>query len=73
MPLYEYKCQACGSQEEKLQGLSAPEQHACPKCGAESGMKRQLSVAAVAVSGSTSPSHSEGSPCAGGACPFART
>ena len=51
MPLYEYRCEACGQPEEKLESLSAPEVHACPACGAELGMKRQLSVAAFALTG----------------------
>ena len=25
MPLYEYRCEACGQPEEKLESLSAPE------------------------------------------------
>ena len=33
MPLYEYRCEACGQPEEKLESLSAPEAHACPACG----------------------------------------
>ncbi len=51
MPLYEYRCEACGQPEEKLEGISAPPVHACPACGAAEGMKRQLSVAAFALSG----------------------
>lgn len=51
MPLYEYRCQACGTQEEKLEPISAPDRHACPECEAPEGMKRQLSVAAFALSG----------------------
>ncbi|MBI4913963.1 MAG: zinc ribbon domain-containing protein [Acidobacteria bacterium] len=51
MPLYEYRCQSCGADEEKLQAVSAPETHDCPACGVASGMKRQLSVAAFALSG----------------------
>ena len=51
MPLYEYRCEACGQPEEKLESLSAPEAHACPACGADLGMKRQLSVAAFALAG----------------------
>jgi len=51
MPLYEYRCEACGQSEEKLESLSAPEVHACPACGAVEGMKRQLSVAAFALTG----------------------
>ncbi len=86
MPLYEYRCEACGKPEEKLESLSAPQSHDCPVCGAAQGMKRQLSVAAFSLVGggwykgsasepaapaASSPSASGG--CAGGACgcPFA--
>jgi putative FmdB family regulatory protein len=74
MPLYEYKCQTCGAGEEKLESLAAAEYHDCPACGAGVGMKRQLSVAAVATSaGSPAMGHGGGaSPCAGGSCPFMR-
>jgi putative FmdB family regulatory protein len=51
MPLYEYRCEACGQPEEKLESLSAPDVHACPACGAAVGMKRQLSVAAFSLAG----------------------
>ncbi|MBK7292606.1 MAG: hypothetical protein IPI84_02120 [Holophagaceae bacterium] len=30
MPLYEYRCDACGQPEEKLESLSAPTSHGCP-------------------------------------------
>lgn len=51
MPLYEYRCEACGQPEEKLESLSAPEMHACPACGVSEGMKRQLSVTAFSLAG----------------------
>jgi putative FmdB family regulatory protein len=51
MPLYEYRCQSCGAQEEKLQGFSAPESHDCPKCQASEGMRRQISRTAFALAG----------------------
>ena len=51
MPLYEYRCATCGAHEEKLQGLSAPAEHDCPKCQAEAGMKRQLSRTAFTLAG----------------------
>jgi putative FmdB family regulatory protein len=51
MPLYEYRCEACGQSEEKLESLSAPESHDCPACGVAAGMKRQLSVAAFSLAG----------------------
>ena len=52
MPLYEYRCEACGASEEKLEGISAPEHHDCPTCKAADAMRRQISVAAFALSGS---------------------
>jgi putative FmdB family regulatory protein len=51
MPLYEYRCDSCGSQEEKLEPMSAPERHDCPDCGKADSMARQLSVAAFALTG----------------------
>ena len=51
MPLYEYRCEACGELEEKLESLSAPETHDCPKCGKPAGMKRQISAVSFALVG----------------------
>lgn len=51
MPLYEYRCEACGQPEEKLESLSAPLAHACAACGAPEGMKRQVSVSAFSLAG----------------------
>lgn len=51
MPIYEYRCEACGQQEEKLQSFSAPDAHDCPECEVPGGMKRQLSAAAFSLSG----------------------
>jgi putative FmdB family regulatory protein len=84
MPLYEYRCEACGQPEEKLESLSAPEVHACSACGAAEGMKRQISVAAFALTGggwykgasesaSSASEAPKGGGCAAGGCgcPFA--
>ncbi len=76
MPLYEYRCEACGQREEKLESLSAPEAHDCPACGATVAMKRQISVAAFALNGSgwykgaaSEPASAPASaPAAGGGC-----
>jgi len=32
MPTYEYKCQACGHEWEKDQGIKDPKIKKCPKC-----------------------------------------
>src|SRR5688572_8813423 len=39
MPIYEYKCQACGAELEKLQKISDPVLVECPECGKESLVK----------------------------------
>jgi putative FmdB family regulatory protein len=51
MPLYEYRCAVCGTQEEKLQPIAAAASHDCPECEAPAGMQRQLSVAAFSLAG----------------------
>ncbi len=42
MPLYEYKCQACGKHDEKLEKVSAPSVQNCPYCQALT-FQRQVS------------------------------
>lgn len=39
MPIYEYRCQACGHDFEKLMRMGA-EPPPCPECGAEQIMKK---------------------------------
>jgi putative FmdB family regulatory protein len=35
VPLYEYRCRACGSSFEEVQPMGAPPPDACPECGGE--------------------------------------
>ncbi len=51
MPLYEYRCEACGAKEERLQSYSAPTIHDCPKCGLAEAMRREISRTAFVLSG----------------------
>ena len=37
MPLYEYRCEACGGNEEKLQSISAPPNMIAPAVGPPRG------------------------------------
>lgn len=74
MPLYEYRCQACGRAEERLETLAAPSRHDCAECGSFLGMVRQLSVPALATQDpgrgmAERPSCASGGGCGGG-CPF---
>jgi putative FmdB family regulatory protein len=51
MPIYEYRCEACGHQEEHLQKLSEKPLSVCPSCGKRS-YKKQLSAAGFQLKGS---------------------
>jgi len=50
MPLYEYRCKACGHRFEKIQTFSAPDEKECPVCKGE--VERLISAPAVHFSGS---------------------
>ena len=39
MPIYEYRCDSCGSQKEHLQKMSDPQLTTCPQCGKETYSK----------------------------------
>ncbi|MBS1197186.1 MAG: zinc ribbon protein [Proteobacteria bacterium] len=51
MPIYEYRCDSCGSQKEHLQKLSDPVLSICPECGKES-YRKMLSAAGFQLKGS---------------------
>ena len=50
MPMYEYRCTACGHTFEKIQSFSAPDVKECPKCG--SPVERLISAPALQFKGS---------------------
>ena len=51
MPIYEYKCAACGHQEDHLQKLSEAPLSKCPACGKKKYAK-QLTAAGFQLKGS---------------------
>ena len=51
MPIYEYRCDACGHQKEHLQKMGAAPLTTCPACGQESYGKL-LSAAGFQLKGS---------------------
>jgi putative FmdB family regulatory protein len=51
MPIYEYRCDACGHQEEFLQKVSDKPVAVCPKCGKRK-LKKMLSAAGFQLKGS---------------------
>jgi len=74
MPIYEYRCQACGSVSEYLVGTGNDEVIRCKACGGRK-VDKILSAAAVAAGSSRRmPGHTccgreercESPPCSGG-------
>jgi putative FmdB family regulatory protein len=51
MPIYEYRCNACGHQEDHLQKVSEKPLSKCPACG-KKAYKKQLSAAGFQLKGS---------------------
>lgn len=51
MPIYEYRCQSCGHEMEKLQKISDDPLLECPACF-EAALKKLVSAAGFRLSGS---------------------
>jgi putative FmdB family regulatory protein len=51
MPIYAYKCDACGHRQDVLQKISDPLLTACPACGA-AAFSKQLTAAGFQLKGS---------------------
>jgi len=51
MPIYEYRCDACGHQEDHLQKVSEKPLSKCPACG-KKAYKKMLSAAGFQLKGS---------------------
>ena len=51
MPIYEYRCAACGHQEDHLQKVSEAPLTKCPACGRRK-YEKQLSAAGFQLKGS---------------------
>ncbi len=51
MPIYAYRCSACGHAKDVLQKLSDAPLTTCPACGAES-FSKQVTAAGFALKGS---------------------
>ena len=51
MPIYEYRCEACGHQDEHLQKISEAPLSVCPACGKPS-YRKLLSAAGFQLKGS---------------------
>lgn len=51
MPIYEYRCAACGFQKEYLQKMSAAPLTDCPECG-KASLKKMVTAAGFHLKGS---------------------
>jgi putative FmdB family regulatory protein len=51
MPIYAYRCEACGFAKDVLQKISDPQLTVCPECGKES-FKKQVTAAGFQLKGS---------------------
>jgi putative FmdB family regulatory protein len=51
MPIYAYKCEACGHQKDVLQKLSESPLTQCPSCGADA-FRKQLTAPGFQLKGS---------------------
>ncbi|HQS99067.1 FmdB family zinc ribbon protein [Acidovorax sp.] len=51
MPIYAYKCRACGHAADEMQKISDAPLTVCPSCG-ESAYAKQLTAAGFALKGS---------------------
>ena len=51
MPIYAYRCEACGFAKDVLQKISDPQLTVCPQCGKES-FKKQVTAAGFQLKGS---------------------
>ena len=50
MPIYEYQCQSCGEELERLQKISDEPLVDCPKCN-QPALKKKVSAAAFRLKG----------------------
>jgi putative FmdB family regulatory protein len=50
MPIYEYRCEACGHEMEAIQKMSDPALTDCPECGQPS-LKKLISAAGFRLKG----------------------
>jgi putative FmdB family regulatory protein len=50
MPIYAYRCEACGFAKDVLQKISDPQLTDCPSCG-KSTFKKQLTAAGFQLKG----------------------
>lgn len=66
MPIFEYRCQECGTKFEKLMRRAEEAAPGCPSCGGERASREFSTFAARVANGA--PARAEGPACPGGRC-----
>ena len=51
MPIYNYRCSACGDASQILHKMSDPKPGQCPACGAENSLSKLVSRSGFALKG----------------------
>lgn len=67
MPIFEYRCEDCGSKFEKLV-RRAGDEVSCPSCG-QNHLQTELSTFAAHSGSETKKASGDAPACAGGMCP----
>ena len=72
MPMFEYKCSACGAEFEELVPVSKRDDSGrkCPKCGGTDIHRKMSCVARPVVETGSAHGPSSGGTCSSGTCPF---
>ncbi len=52
MPIYAFQCAECGHSFDRLQRLADADPDTCPSCGAQGGIRRQLTAPSFRLAGS---------------------
>lgn len=67
MPVYDYKCDACGVRFERNHSMDAPQIKECPTCG-QQDVRKIFSTGGILKSTKGGQSSSPPPPCATGGC-----
>ena len=72
MPIYEYRCSACGTQFERLQNVAGAVRPDCPGCGSAHVAKLISMIGGLGSSTGTARTSGGGGCGCGGACACGR-
>lgn len=67
MPLFEYRCDSCQKDFERLELAGRRVENACPHCGSGKATRKISVFSAHAPRGASAPACDSG-PCGGGGC-----